>query len=254
MPCATSRPGEARHLDVEEGEVGLEGGDPLRRLDAVAGDGDDRQRRPRLFQQLAQVGGEVRLVVGDERGGRRAHDATGSDRRAQHAARLGGADVERGARAVGLLEAAPDVGERGTAAGASGRGMRGVAEAGAVVVDGDDERAAVAARADANAPAGDLRLEAVDDRVLDQRLQRQRRQGQGAQRRRHLDRVVEPVFHADLDDPHVGVDQVDLVAERVPAVAEARRAKRAGSRRTPRASTSRAARRPPSARRRWRAC
>ena len=66
-------------------------------------------------------------------------------------------------------------------------------EPGAVVVDGDDERAAVAARVDAHAAAGDLRLEAVDDRVLDQRLQRQRRQGQAAQRRRHVDGVLEPV-------------------------------------------------------------
>ena len=51
---------------------------------------------------------------------------------------------------------------------------------------------------------------------------RQRRQAEPAQRRGHLDRVLEAVFHPDLDDPHVGVDQVDLVAERVPAVAEPR--------------------------------
>jgi hypothetical protein len=74
---------QARHLDVEEGEVGLEGSDLLGRLDAVAGDRDDLERRPGLREQLAQVCREVRLVVGDERRGRAAHDATGSERRAR---------------------------------------------------------------------------------------------------------------------------------------------------------------------------
>ena len=47
--------GQARHLDVEEGEVGLERGDPLGRLDAVAGDGDDR-RAPARPSSAARAG------------------------------------------------------------------------------------------------------------------------------------------------------------------------------------------------------
>ena len=110
--------------------------------------------------------------------------------------------------------------EAGSAAGAARRG-RGAAASPAPSSSTvtTSERPSLRAPTRTRPPAIS-RLEAVDDRVLDQRLQRQRRQGESAQRRRHLDRVVEPVLHPDLDDLHVGVDQVDLVAERVAAVSE----------------------------------
>ena len=133
---------------------------------------------------------------------------------------------------MGLLQAQPDVGQRRAAAwpALAGRGRTrhagarivGQRRAATAVDDADPERAAVDPRIDANCAAGDLRLESVDDGVLDQRLQRQRRQRQRPQRRGHVDAVLEPVLHADLDDAQVGVDEIDLVAEGVAGVAEAR--------------------------------
>jgi hypothetical protein len=58
-------------------------------------------------------------------------------------------------------------------------------------------------------------------RVFHQRLQRQRRQRQGAQRLRHVDVIGQPGVHANLQDAQVGLDQRQLVAERVPGHAQA---------------------------------
>jgi len=55
------------------------------------------------------------------------------------------------------------------------------------------------------------------------------------------DRVPQPVFHADLDDAQIRFDQRELVAQRVVGPGACRRATSAGSRRTTRASASRAA-------------
>jgi hypothetical protein len=63
--------GQAGHLDVEEGQVGLQLGDAGGGVDAVARQVDDLQFRPQRQQLVAQVVGQVRLIVGDQG----AHDA-----------------------------------------------------------------------------------------------------------------------------------------------------------------------------------
>jgi hypothetical protein len=73
---------------------------------------------------------------------------------------------------------------------------RGAFHARAVVLDGQQQRTALEPRRDADRAARELRLDAVHDRVLDQRLQAERRHRPDAQRGGHLDRVVEALLHA----------------------------------------------------------
>mmetsp|Transcript_53828 Transcript_53828/g.149367 ORF Transcript_53828/g.149367 Transcript_53828/m.149367 type:complete len:254 (+) Transcript_53828:886-1647(+) len=61
--------GQARHLDVEEGQVGLQGRDGLGGLDAVGGRADDLQLRPGLGELGLQILHEMGFVVGDQGGG-----------------------------------------------------------------------------------------------------------------------------------------------------------------------------------------
>ena len=58
---------EPRHADVEERDVGLVVVDRAQRLEAVGGERQHLELRPERGEARAQVLGEVRLVVGDER-------------------------------------------------------------------------------------------------------------------------------------------------------------------------------------------
>jgi hypothetical protein len=59
---------KAGHLDVEEGDVGLQFGDVRRGLVAIACHLQHLQRGPEPGELLAQVGRQVRFVVGDQGG------------------------------------------------------------------------------------------------------------------------------------------------------------------------------------------
>ena len=136
--------GQAGHLDVEEGDVGL-------RARRSARPPRRRSSRPRRSAAPARPSsaaraGRPRGAARRRRSGRSSREACGHDvdrqrQRGAHAARLDGVEVERGAAAVRLAQPVADVGERGAAAGAAGGGARRVGEPGAVVVDRDDERA-----------------------------------------------------------------------------------------------------------------
>lgn len=58
----------ARHPDVQEGNVGLEGLDQLHGLKAMAGFTQDLERRPHLLQGLAQLLAHQAFVIGDQGG------------------------------------------------------------------------------------------------------------------------------------------------------------------------------------------
>jgi hypothetical protein len=57
---------QARHLDVEEEDIGRQLVHETQRLDAVAGAADDAQVRPRDRQLFFEVGQQVRFVVGKQ--------------------------------------------------------------------------------------------------------------------------------------------------------------------------------------------
>jgi hypothetical protein len=57
---------QARHLDVEEQDVGRQLVHEAQRLDAVAGAADDAQFRPGGGQLFFEVGQQVRFVVGKQ--------------------------------------------------------------------------------------------------------------------------------------------------------------------------------------------
>ena len=182
MPCATSRPVRPGILMSRKARSGVERGDLLRRLDAVAG--DVRRCRARARPSSAARAGRRRGAARRRRSGRSAC-ATCSWRRPAATGGRGtprgsaAPDVERRARCRRPARGAPDVGQRRAAPRAARRGARAAAARPApssstvITSEPPSLRAPTRTRA-----AGDLRLEAVDDRVLDQRLQRQRRQGQ----------------------------------------------------------------------------
>ena len=65
--------GHARHADVEEQQVGTQRERALDRRFAVLHARHDGQLRPQARELGLQVGGEQRLVLGDQRGRGRRH-------------------------------------------------------------------------------------------------------------------------------------------------------------------------------------
>jgi hypothetical protein len=59
--------GQARHADVQEQDVGVVLVDQAQRLGPIARNADDVELRPDSGEPLAQVSGEVRLIVCDQR-------------------------------------------------------------------------------------------------------------------------------------------------------------------------------------------
>jgi hypothetical protein len=57
---------QARHLDVEEEDVGRQLVHEAQRLDAVAGAADDAQLRPRDRQLFFEISQQMRFVVGQQ--------------------------------------------------------------------------------------------------------------------------------------------------------------------------------------------
>ena len=128
-----------------------------------------------------------------------------------------------------VLQQLAYVGECGAAARADAAGQvapcrahpHAYAQAHPVIAPGQRQHAAIEARGHAHATAVDLRLQPVCDCVLDQRLQRQRRQRQRTQRLGHIDGVAQAVFHADLHDAQISLDQIQLLAQRALLLAQA---------------------------------
>ena len=137
-------------------------------------------------------------------------DLVGHPDRRTGAARRGNADDQLGATAVQRLQALADVGEA-DAVVALGH------EAHAVVHDVDRELAVDDLGVDLDPAAGGLRLQAVLDRVLHERLQHHRRKYRGPQALRHVDRGLEAFLHAHRHDLQERAREIDLLAERRPA-------------------------------------
>ena len=57
-------------MDVEKRQVGRMRLDGVERGDAVAGPRDDLQLRPQRLQQIGQLVGQQRFILGEDRGGR----------------------------------------------------------------------------------------------------------------------------------------------------------------------------------------
>ncbi len=170
--------GHPRHVDVHQHQLGRELADRLQRARAVAAAADELELR-----HLAHPGGErvarERFVFGDQ--GRVAHRFG----RFHPAERNQDLDLEAGARrrahlelrrAVEVeLEAAPQRAQADTAGAAGEPAASGSRRRRRARVRASASGSSVAARLDPHRAAGDLRRDAVDDAVLDQRLQRQRR-------------------------------------------------------------------------------
>ena len=56
----------ARHLDVQEQDVGAQGQALLQRFHAIGAGGDDIERRPQAAKGVGEGGGQYRFVFGDQ--------------------------------------------------------------------------------------------------------------------------------------------------------------------------------------------
>ncbi len=127
-------------------------------------------------------------------------------------AAVGGREVEAGGVAVERVEAGADVAQPDSAAALA---LMLVAEAGAVVAEGDDERRALAPRRDFDLPRPVFEAaHAVLDGVLGEGLEDQVRDERVEERRRHGLGDLQSVLEADALDVEVAPEEVELVAER----------------------------------------
>src|SRR5690606_1432948 len=148
----------------------------------------------------------------------RSNASSSATTQVQGASVMGAASVsgrghaQGGGHAVGEIG---DHGQRGLAAEEQAQALAHVAQAHAGAAAGGIEALAVvghrdrhlaiaAARADPDRAARGARLEAVLDRVLDQRLQHHRRERRGAELRGNVHLHLQPRPHADAQDLEVG--------------------------------------------------
>src|SRR5439155_1202334 len=133
----------------------------------------------------------------------------------ENAARRIGLEPERRPLAVLRTEPRPYVGQPDAGSGSRGESLPGIG-------DREHEGFAFAGGGEADRAAFGERPDAVLDRVLDQGREHHRRNASLEQRRRHVDRALQPRAHADLLHAQESANELDLVGERSVVVAHPR--------------------------------